>query len=144
MNALFLLKTKNAVAYVYDDSTLRQGLERMRAHGYTAIPVINRDGRYVGSISEGDFLWHILDHGEGGMKAQEEHLVRDILRPGWNPAVKVDVHMQELLKRAANQNFVPVVDDRGAFIGIVTRRDILQYFQKERFPSEEPEQVPLL
>ena len=26
-----------------------------------------------------------------------------------------------------NQNFVPVIDDRKVFIGIVTRRDILQY-----------------
>ena len=44
MNALFLLKSKASVALVYDDNTLRQGLERMRAHGYTAIPVINREG----------------------------------------------------------------------------------------------------
>ena len=40
MNIIFLLKPKNTVAYVYDVNTLRQGLEKMRVHGYTAVPVI--------------------------------------------------------------------------------------------------------
>ena len=33
----------------------------------------------------------------------------------------------ELVERASNQNFVPVVDDNGIFIGIVTRKDVLLY-----------------
>ena len=136
MNALFLLKSKASVALVYDDNTLRQGLERMRAHGYTAIPVISRDGDYVGCISEGDFLWHMVDSGEIDIRSQENYLIKDILRKDWNPAVRVDVSMEELLERAMNQNFIPVTDDRNKFIGIITRRDIISYFSEKYFEAE--------
>ena len=128
MNVLMLLKPKETVKYIYESNTLRQGLEKMRAHSYTAIPVISDEGKYVGTVSEGDFLYYILDRQEGGMKSQEKHRIRDILRRDFNPAVRIDVSMDELLERAQNQNFVPVTDDRGAFIGIVTRQDIIKYF----------------
>ncbi len=131
MNIIFLLKPKNTVAYVYDVNTLRQGLEKMRVHGYTAVPVIEKDGTYVGTVSEGDFLWHMLEHGNTDMKAQEEFYVKDLLRLGWNPAVKVTATMDELLLRVMEQNFVPVVDDRNIFIGIITRKDVIQYFCKK-------------
>ena len=60
MNVIMLLKPKDTVQYIYEDNTLRQGLEKMRAHSYTAIPVISEDGTYVGTVSEGDFLYYIL------------------------------------------------------------------------------------
>lgn len=131
MNVIMLLKPKETVKYIYEDNTLRQGLEKMRAHSYTAIPVITQDGKYVGTVSEGDFLYYILDHDSQGMKEQEKYYVRDILRKDFNPAVKINVEMDELLKRAMNQNFIPVTDDRGTFIGIVTRQDILKYFTEK-------------
>ena len=131
MNALFLLTSKANVATLYDDNTLRKGLERMRTHGYTAIPVITRDGDYAGSISEGDFLWHMIDS-ELSPEALENTLIRDVIRKNWMPAVRVDVTMDELFQRATNQNYVPVTDDRNKFIGIVTRRDIITYF-KDKF-----------
>lgn len=128
MNILFLLKIKGDVSYIYDNNTLRQGLEKMHRHGYTAIPVISRDGDYVGAISEGDFLWHILKFGRGSLKDQEQYRVSDIIRKDFMPAVKVSATAEELIDKATNQNFVPVVDDRNKFIGIVTRRDIIKYF----------------
>ncbi len=136
MNAIFLLKSKNTVAFLYDDNTLRQGLEKMRIHGYTAMPVITRDGKYAGCISEGDFLWHILETENGTIKGQESYLIRDIMRKGWNPAVSINVEMEVLLERAMNQNFVPVIDDRCAFIGIITRKDIILYFTARQFNSD--------
>ncbi len=129
MNVILLLKHKDTVKYVYENNTLRQGLEKMRAHGYTAIPVISEDGKYKGTVSEGDFLWHIIDKAKsGGIKEQETAFVHDIMRKDFNPAVKIDVEMDELLNRAMSQNFIPVTDDRGTFIGIVTRQDIIKYF----------------
>lgn len=130
MNVLMLLKPKETVQYIFDYNTLRQGLEKMRAHSYTALPVINSEGRYVGTVSEGDFLYYILDRHESGMKSQEKHNIRDILREGFNPAVRIDVGMDELIERAMHQNFVPVTDDLGTFIGIVTRQDIIKHFVK--------------
>lgn len=128
MNVIMLLKPKETVKYIYDKNTLRQGLEKMRAHSYTAIPVISEDGKYIGTVSEGDFLYYILDKQTEGMKAQEKYYVRDIIRRDFNPAVKISVEMDELLQRAMQQNFIPVTDDRGTFIGIVTRQDIIRYF----------------
>jgi len=129
MNVLMLLKPKSEVAYLFDTYTFRQGLEKMRIHGYTAIPVISKDGLYSGTVSEGDFLWHIINKSidNCSMKKCEDYYIREIIRSEWNPAVTVGVSMDELLERAMNQNFIPVTDDRGYFIGIVTRKDIIAH-----------------
>ena len=128
MNILMLLKPKSTVKFIFDTNTLRQGIEKMRAHGYTAIPVIDEDGKYIGTVSEGDFLYYLLDLQKNKLNEKEKHIVRDIIRRDFNPAVRIDVSMDEVLRRAESQNFVPVVDDRGTFIGIVTRQDIIKYF----------------
>lgn len=65
MNVISLLTPKTNVAWLYEDWTIRQGLEKLRFHGYTAIPVLAKDGSYVGTVSEGDFLWCLLDQGAG-------------------------------------------------------------------------------
>ena len=53
----------------------------------------------------------------------------------------VSADMDELLYLIMEQNFVPVTDDRGKFIGIVTRHDIIKYFyekeQAERKNTDE-------
>ena len=142
MNIAYFLLPKNSVAYLYDDCTFRQGLEKMRHHGYTAIPVITRDGKYIGTVSEGDFLWRILagstDTQTFSMKDMERLHVRDILK-STSPPVRITVSMEELLSSAMNQNFVPVVDDLGSFTGIVTRKDIIRYFSDQCAQSETPE-----
>ena len=137
MNIAYFLLPKSRVAYLYDDFTFRQGLEKMRHHGYTAIPVITRSGQYVGTVSEGDFLWRLLAQETGdfqqpiSMKEMEHLHVHDILRGNSYPPVRITVTMDELLDSAMNQNFIPVVDDLGNFIGLVTRKDIIRYFAKE-------------
>lgn len=136
MNIAYFLLPKNRVAFLYDDCTFRQGLEKMRHHGYTAIPVITREGRYVGTVSEGDFLWKLLAAEnaplmERTMRDLESMSVRDILRTDNYPSVGITVTMEDLLTNAMNQNFIPVVDDAGSFIGIVTRKDIIRYFAEK-------------
>ncbi len=134
MNVAYFLIPRGQVGYIYDDHTLRQGLEKMRRSGYTALPVVTRQNQYVGTVSEGDFLWYLMD--EQGTSAPqktsirdlEDVVVRDVLRFDRNPPVRVTAGMQELIGRAMNQNFVPVIDDLGSFIGIVTRKDIIRYF----------------
>lgn len=132
MNIASFLLPKADVAYLRDDMTLRQGLEKLRRSGYTAIPVIDAEDRYVGVISEGDFLWNILAHNQSlddiTLKSLEHLSVRDILRHGKVRPVCISTAMEALLEQAKNQNFVPVIDDRSVFIGIVTRSDIIRYF----------------
>nr|WP_325184568.1 CBS domain-containing protein [uncultured Oscillibacter sp.] len=141
MNIAYFLLPKSRTAFLYDDYTVRQGLEKMRYHGYAAIPVISRSGKYVGTVSEGDFLWCLLSE-EGGRRATrslkdlEKLRVRDILREETAPPVGITVSMEELLTSAMNQNFVPVVDDLENFIGIITRKDIIRYFAEGKTTAE--------
>ena len=127
MNVISLLTPKAQTAYLYEDATIRQGLEKLRIYGYTALPVLDRDGTYVGTVSEGDFLWSILDREDHSMKGQEKVRLRTILRKDFNPAVDIGVEMSELVERSMRQSFIPVVDDRGAFVGIVTRQNIIRH-----------------
>jgi len=141
VNIAYFLIPKNRVAYLYDDYTFRQGLEKMRHHSYTAIPVISRDGQYIGTVSEGDFLWRLLADGNTAqrpfsMKDMEQLRIRDILRGNNYPSVRITVSMEALLTSAMNQNFIPVVDDLGNFTGIVTRKDIIRYFADQKEASE--------
>ena len=138
MNIAYFLLPKARVAYLYDDCTFRQGLEKMRHHGYTAIPVISRSGQYIGTVSEVDFLWRLLSEEterHHTMKDLEQLQVRDILRGNQYLPVRITVTMDELLDSAMNQNFITVVDDSGSFIGIVTRKDIIRYFAEQKLGS---------
>lgn len=127
MNLLFFLKPKNYVTYLTLDSTLRQGLEKMRNSGYTEIPVIDKDGLYAGTVRQGDFLWKILDNGYTDIRETENETIRAIVSRRILP-VHIDTAMDELLTKSMDQNFVPVIDDLDSFVGIITRRDIIKYF----------------
>lgn len=139
MNVITLLTPKAQVAYLYDDFTVRQGLEKIRVLGYSAIPVLNRDGLYVGTVSEGDFLWAVLDNGDNSLRAQEKLPLSAIVRENFHPAVSVRVTMEDLLEQSMSQSFIPVVDDRGAFIGIVTRQTIIRKLALPNLESAEPD-----
>ena len=56
MNILFYLVPKSEVMYLYDDFSLRQALEKMEYHKYGSVPIINRAGNYVGTLTEGDIM----------------------------------------------------------------------------------------
>ena len=128
MNIVFLLKQKSQVAYVHEDSTLRQALEKLRTHGYTAIPVISRSGEYVGTISDGDCLWFLVDNNVGDLKTAENYPVKKLLVKERHHPVNIASTMEDLLVGVMDKNFVPVVDGRNAFMGIITRKDVLKYF----------------
>ncbi len=134
MNVAFFLTLRQKVTCINVNSTVRQALETMKKHGYTAVPVVTDDNVYIGTVSEGDFLWSIvkLRKGESGpteidIRELEDIRIMDILRKDRNPSVPVTAPMEELLTRAMNQNFIPVTDDLGVLIGIVTRKTIIKY-----------------
>ena len=132
MNILFFLTPKSEVAYVYDTDTLRQVLEKMENHKYSSIPVIRKeDGRYIGTLTEGDLLWYIKDKNNLSLQGAEKIPMTVLNRRRDNEPVDVDVDMEHLLNKAMSQNFVPVIDDRKRFIGIITRKDLIQYLCKK-------------
>ncbi|MDD7770313.1 CBS domain-containing protein [Suipraeoptans intestinalis] len=131
MNILFFLKPKSELAYIYDYHTLRQALEIMEYHKYSSIPILNRDGKYIGTITEGDLLWTLKKLNLLNLKEAEDISIMKIERRLDYLSVSAESAMEDLIGRAMEQNFVPVVDDREHFIGIVTRRDIIGYcYQK--------------
>ena len=126
MNILFFLTPKQDVAYIYDDFTLRQALEKMEHHRYSSIPVLNRKGEYVGTMTEGDLLWGIKNQNLK-LENAEDTPIRSIPRKRDYKPVSVNTQMDELVAAAMTQNFVPVLDDKKSFIGLVKRNAIIQY-----------------
>ena len=127
MNILFFLTPKSEVEFVYDDYTLRQTIETMEYHRYSEVPVINRGGKYVGTITEGDLLWYVKEDWDLNIREAENVRIMNIKRKRKTAAVSVNANMEDLIEKAMNQNFVPVVDDKEIFIGIVKRKDIIHY-----------------
>ncbi|KGM94789.1 membrane protein [Clostridium botulinum C/D str. DC5] len=114
MNVAFFLTPKKDVVYETINSTMRQALERMEYHRYTAIPIIDEEGKYVGTITEGDMLWKLK-----------------------NTPLHVSSDIEDLISLAVNQNFVPVVDDNDVFIGIIKRSEIIQYYYNKSLKVSE-------
>ena len=127
MNILFFLKPKAEVAFVYDYHTLRQAMEIMEYHKYSSIPMINREGKYVGTITEGDLLWGLKKLNILNLKGAEDVAITKIARRADYRPVSADSNMEDLMEKAMDQNFVPVIDDQQNFIGIITRKDIIGY-----------------
>ena len=135
-NILFFLMPKAMCAYVYDDFTIRQALEKMEAAGFAALPILNKRGEYRGTLTEGDLLWAIKNMCYMDMRQAEARRIMEISRRRDNVPVKVTTSMHDLVERASGQNFVPVVDDKDTFIGIVTRSAIIKYCRQQLFPED--------
>ena len=135
-NILFFLTPKAMCAFVYDDYTVRQALDKMEASGYAALPILNKRGEYRGTLTEGDLLWALKNMCYMDIRQAEAHKIMAISRRKDNVPVKVTADMHDLVDRARSQNFVPVVDDKDAFIGIITRSAIIRYCQDKLFAED--------
>ena len=125
-NVLLLLTPKKEVACLDEKMNARQAMEKMRAHGYRIIPLISKNGEYMGTISEGDILWHIVNEEEFDLEELENIKIKELLRKDYVSPVKVDANIDELVNKIVDANFVPVIDDRNVLMGIVTRSKVLQ------------------
>lgn len=126
MNILFLLLPKNQVDYLFEDFTVRQALEKLEGKRYSMIPVINRKtGKYERSLMEGDFLYYLTKN-RVSFPDLEKMALKDIPASRDIQAVGVNCQIQELYDKIVDQNFVPVTDDDGVFIGIVTRKSVMK------------------
>lgn len=130
MNIAMVMIPKVSTVFLHENDTVRQGLERFTVHGYTAIPVLNEHEQYIGSVTEGDFLRHILATGTTDPRAQEQFRISGIVRRDFCPALPIDADFREAVQATLNQNFVPIVDGRGALCGILTRRSMIECLAK--------------
>lgn len=127
MNILFFLKPKAEVAYIENHDSLRQAMEKMEHHQYTAIPLLSHAGTYIGTITEGDLLWYCKNQLAFDLKASESIPITDLPRRADYQPVKANSNMEDLISLAMDQNFVPVTDDTGHFIGIITRKALIDF-----------------
>ena len=135
-NILFFLTPKAMCQFVYDDFTVRQALEKMESSGYTALPILNKQGEYRGTLGEGDVLWAMKNLCNMDLRVAESRRIMEISRRKDNIPVRVTTSMRDLVERAVGQNFVPVVDDKDTFIGLVTRKASVTYCMERLFPNK--------
>ena len=121
MNILFFLTPKSDVAYIFEDETLRQTVEKMEHRKFSCIPILNKEGQYTGTISEGDLLWGIklLNINSTDLKEMENVSIMAIPRRATYKPVHADADMEDLIGKALNQNFVPSI--RTMFLLLMTR-----------------------
>ena len=132
MNIMFFLTPKSDVTYVYDSDTMRQALEKMEKHHFGTVPVINeKTGIYVGTLTEGDLLWDIKKHDNLTLKKAENRPLTSVRRIRDYLPVDIEADIEDLVHMASAQNFVPVTDDSGAFIGIITRASVISYLKEQ-------------
>lgn len=130
MNIAKLMIPKLYTAFLHENDTIRQGLECFTHHGYTAIPVLNEHEQYIGSITEGDFLRHVLATGTTDLKAQERYRIKGLVRRDFCPALPIDADGAVVVAATLDQNFVPIVDGRGTLCGILTRKAVIKYLSE--------------
>ncbi len=139
MNILFFLTPKARCTYLYEDYTIRQALERMESNRFSSIPLLRRTGEYIGTITEGDLLWAIKNSYMMNMREAESHPIMEVPRRKDYLPIRITTGAKELLSMALDQNFVPVVDDKESFIGLVTRQKIMQYCLEQCFTAKQNE-----
>ena len=127
MNILRFLIPKSSVEYVKTGSTVRQALEKMRYHNYVAIPVLDDEGRYIATVRSDDIYNYFLNSGSFDFKMAEADGLSKIIDKEYSKPLYHDAPIEAMIEYVKEHNFVPVVDDRGCFIGIILRRDVLAF-----------------
>ena len=137
MNIAKIMIPRACTVFLNEKQTVRQGWEVMTRNGYTAIPVIDGEHHYIGCVSEGDFLRHIMDVGSTNMKDYEKYKIADIMRCDFCPPLTIMASVEDVVEQSQQQNFVPIVDSRNALCGILTRRGVIAHLaEKNGIPSK--------
>lgn len=138
MNILFFMTPKSEITYVFETDTILQALRKMDSHHFGSIPIIQeKTGKYLGTLTEGDILWDLKNNYDLDLKATGDKPLCRIRRKRDYTPVNITARIEDILQMAICQNFVPVVDDTGAFIGIITRTTVMQYLLPSRKNGKE-------
>ena len=127
MQLAFFLTPKAESSYLIENFTLRQALEKMEYHHYTAMPVLDNDGHYLYTLFIDDCLWVFKSKPEMRFADAEKIPVNSITLSRKVEPVNISANLSELLQKTVEQNFIPVVDDSGIYIGLVRRKDVIEY-----------------
>lgn len=118
---------KKMTAFLSENATARQAIELFDVHKYSVIPLVDDSGRFVGTLSEGDLLCFLKNRVAYDIKAAEKVLIKDVERYREYRSLDVNSMWSEFFVLSLDQNFIPVTDDKGIYIGIVKRREIIKF-----------------
>ena len=130
-NILKLTTLKAGTHYLMSNSTVRQALEKFAFHKFSVVPILDSEGHYVTTLSEGDLLRYICNNPDVDKNKAESVCIMDIEKYRPYSAVTIDATFDELYAAALSQNFIPIVDDRNIFIGIIKRKYIFVYLKQK-------------
>jgi CBS-domain-containing membrane protein len=131
MNIAFFLLPKESVLCLSPQSTMRQALERMEFHRYSAVPLVDANGKYEGTLTEGDLLWKMKNMPGLSFEDTNKISLQEVPRRTKNAMIRIDAEIEDLISLSTTQNFVPVIDDHDIFIGIIRRSDIIEYCKNQ-------------
>ena len=110
-----------------DNISVRQAIEKFDFYKFSVVPVIDENGKYINSISEGDLLCFIKNNNPISLKDLEKIPLFEVPRYRTYECLSISSTFDEILNLSLNQNFIPIIDDRGMFIGIIKRKDIIKH-----------------
>jgi len=118
---------KHKMFYVEDGVSVRETLQKLKEHKIDGMPVLSGD-RYAGLITKHAIYEAAFDSDLSKEEFLDNVKVGSIVIKKDNTTVETDVFEDTLLK-VKDVPLVPVVDEKGNCLGIVTRFDVLSQFQ---------------
>jgi len=109
-----------------EDMTLEEALKVLVNHRITGLPVVDRNGRMKGVLSEYDILTQI----SRAKKMKVETFQQRITYSKKVDAIRETTPLKKIVKEFIETKYrrLPVVDKRGKLVGIITRRDLMRVF----------------
>lgn len=129
-------RMKRHVVTVSPGDSLLNARQKMRGNGIHQVPVVSKDGRLVGILSNHDIREAVLPASllPGGGGEQAEALLKDtpvekvMTRKVVTATLNDTMEDAMVLLHDFRINALPVVDEKGRVAGIITRTDILRAF----------------
>lgn len=131
MNILALLTPKIQTLYLNSNSSLRQAIEKFDYHKFSVVPIIDDQGKFITTLSEGDLLRYMKKCGDFSLDESNKIQILEIERHRPYKALDISTDYETIVELSLSQNFVPIVDDRGVYIGIIRRRHVIESLRKK-------------
>jgi CBS domain-containing protein len=122
------------VLYVTKDTDIYEAIQFMIDGNVTGLPVVDKDHKLVGIVTEKDVL-RLLYNAEDGPGTVERFMSPDVV------SFDQDDDLRDVVARFQGSHFrrVPILND-GRLVGIVSRKDIIRYIRKQQ-PAEAGERT---
>ena len=138
-NILFFLLPKRDIIFLNVNCSLKEALEVLEINNYSSVPLISDKGKYLGALAPSDLLWSLKNNPHINFENSEKYSLKDVpLHKKIRPA-RINEPLERIIKLSKYQNFIPVTDDNDIFIGIIRRRDVIDYLLKAYYPAKREE-----